>query len=414
MAENVGSVFWEVEIDASGMLRGVRQIDDRLDDLNDNLNDTTRGIRRAFNPARIRRLAGGVAKAVGAATLAFTAFAAAIGQSGKELEVMARLTGVSIERMQALSFAAETMTISGEQLSDMAKDITERMGEFDSLDEGGFNDFIDVMGKTKDEGRLLAKQLETLSGPQVLQYLVTEMEKAGKSTGQISFALEGLASDSTKLIPLFRENGKLLGELESKFNKLASGISADTFKEYKNLSSNMGLATSSFKNFLAEALAPLVPAFDAAAVSIASFFQSFIEGSKEANEFRRQQEAINKLIDEGSTGSGRTRKKTFGSIEAKEINDLLTKNKKIEQQITNLQTKRSKRGPSSLESRIKQREEAEKTKKLLQEELVLNNKKIDQLKAQSAAAQEVFNIRTGTTPEVAASPSTPQTPFLGN
>ncbi len=27
MAENVGSVFWEVEVDTSGMLRGVRQMD---------------------------------------------------------------------------------------------------------------------------------------------------------------------------------------------------------------------------------------------------------------------------------------------------------------------------------------------------------------------------------------------------
>lgn len=40
MAENVGSVFWEVEVDTSGMLRGVRQMDRQLDNFNGQLNQS--------------------------------------------------------------------------------------------------------------------------------------------------------------------------------------------------------------------------------------------------------------------------------------------------------------------------------------------------------------------------------------
>jgi hypothetical protein len=392
MAENVGSVFWEVEVDTSGMLRGVRQMDRQLDDFNGNLNETSRGIRETFNAARMRRLAGGVAKALGAATVAFVAFAAAIGQSGKELEVMARLARVSIEEIQAISFATETMTISGEQFSDMMKDMTEKLGEFASVESGGFMDFVEIMSMTNEEGVKLAEQLQKLSGPQALQYMISQMEDAGISAGSMSLALESVASDSTKLIPLFLKNGELLEANTKKFKELAKGIDADTFREYKTLSSNMGLATGAFKVFLAEGLAPLIPGFDRASQKIAEFFSDLIEGRKAVNEFKRDQEAINKLIDKQTTGSGRTKKTTYGDIKAKEINDLITKNEKIQGNLDKKINERV-RGPSSLE-KLKERKAAqEKYNEKLRAELELNNKKIEQLKAESVAAQRVADIR---------------------
>ena len=403
MAENVGSVFWEVEVDTSGMLRGVRQMDRQLDDFNGQLNQTSRGIRDAFNSARMRRLAGGVAKAVGAATVAFVAFAAAIGQSGKELEVMARLARVSIEEMQAISFATETMTISGEQFSDMMKDMTEKLGEFASVESGGFMDFVEIMSMTNEEGVKLAEQLQKLSGPQALQYMITQMEDAGISAGSMSLALESVASDSTKLIPLFLKNGELLEANTKKFKELAKGIDADTFREYKTLSNNMGLATGAFKVFLAEGLAPLIPGFDKASQKIAEFFSDLIEGRKAANDFKRDQEAINKLIDKKTTGIGRTKRVSYGDIKAKEINDLITKNEKIKKNI-NKKINNRVRGVNSLEKRKERRAAQEKYNETLKAELELNNKKIEQLKSESAAAQRVADIRqkivTGEDPKV--------------
>lgn len=407
MAENVGSVFWEVEVDTSGMLRGVRQMDRQLDDFNGQLNETSQGIRRAFNPARIRRLAGGVAKAVGAATLAFTAFAAAIGNSAKELEVMSRQAGVTIEQFQAIQFATEKYTVSGEQFADITKDMSDKLGEFAAVGTGPFQDYIDVMKLTKDQGRDLANQLQELAGPQAIQFLVSEMESAEVSGAQMTFVLESMGNDLSKLIPLFAQGGKELQELSKKFEDVSGAISADTFKEYKELSGNMGLATTSFKTFLAEALSPLIPAFDAAAVSIAKFFSELTNSTKEGKKAADINERIAEIIGEQINARGRVTK--IASEEAKEINRLLILNEELDSKINKRITAV---GRSAEAARKEQRVNSVAWKA----EIEANDKIIEQLKAESAAAQEVFNIRKGIA-SVTAAPSAgggtnaPQTPF---
>ena len=410
MAENVGSVFWEVEVDTSGMLRGVRQMDRQLDNFNGQLNQTSQSIRNAFNPARVRRLAGGVAKAVGAATLAFTAFAAAIGQSGKELEVMARQAGVTVEEIQAISFATEKYTVSGEQFADITKDMSDKLGEFAAVGTGPFQDYIDVMGMTKDAGRDLAKQLQNLSGPQAIQFLVSEMERVGTTGAQMTFVLESMGNDLSKLAPLFSENGKELDGLTKKFKELSGGIDADTFKEYKELAGNMGLATSSFKTFLAEALSPLIPAFNDASVSIAKFFSELTKSTKESQKSADINDRIAEIIGKQLDRRGRVVK--IASKEADEINKLLLLNEKLNSKVDE---RIQGIGRSAVQARKNQAENSTAWKA----EIAANDKIIQQLKEQSAAAEDVFNLRNGIEPkaplEVAVTPKIQksQGPFEG-
>ena len=136
------------------------------------------------------------------------------------MEIASNRTGDSVERLQELAFASNTVGISLEKLGDIGKDTNEKIGEFLATGGGGFKDFIDVMDLTAQEASDLAHEFSNMSGTEVLQAMVTRMEQAGISTSKMSFALEGMASDTTDLIPLLKNGGEATKELASQFNDL--------------------------------------------------------------------------------------------------------------------------------------------------------------------------------------------------
>lgn len=155
-----------------------------------------------------------------AATALSIAFAAVARQSSiyaKELLVAAERSNETVENMQAQAFAANTVGISLEKLGDIGKDTQEKIGEFLATGGGGFQDFADVMGLSADRAKEFAEGLQGLSSNQILQTLVNEMERGGVSGQQMSFALEGLASDATDLLPLLKNNGLAMRDLSDEF-----------------------------------------------------------------------------------------------------------------------------------------------------------------------------------------------------
>ena len=148
--------------------------------------------------------------------------------------------------MQSLAFATNTVGISLEKLGDISKDTNEKVAEFIATGGGGFQDFADVMGLTALEARKVAEEFESMSGPDVLQSMVTQMELAGVSTGRMSFALEGMASDATDLIPLLKDNGESVKSLREEFDELNVSLSAADVSKIKEVSTELEKATSIF------------------------------------------------------------------------------------------------------------------------------------------------------------------------
>ena len=188
-----------------------------------------------------------------ASAIAVTAVAAAVGiainQAGKfaiELEVAANRSGESVESMQSLAFAASTVGISLEKLGDISKDTNEKIGEFLATGGGGFQDFIDVLGLTAIEARATAEEFERLSGPEILQAMTDRMQTAGISAERMSFALEGVASDATDLIPLLRDNGKELKTLREEFDELNITLSRADLEKIKEVDKALDKASLTF------------------------------------------------------------------------------------------------------------------------------------------------------------------------
>lgn len=236
---------------------------DQAKNKNDKLNVTFRGLAGAASFA---------AKTIGVATAALVAYATVQGRAIRETEVMANVAGLSVDEFRQMSFVMGTVGITAEKFGDIMKDTQERIGDFLATGGGPFQDYADVMALTKDEAISLAEEFKTMSGQEVLQAMVTRMNDAGKSTQEMSFALEGMASDATRLIPLLKENGKQAKALGEQFTKIDSPLTDEEREQFKELATNVELARSSFTNFLNNAIAPFLPAINKATQALAEFF----------------------------------------------------------------------------------------------------------------------------------------------
>lgn len=185
--------------------------------------------------------------AVAAMNAAVIATAKVAAEYAKEIKTAATLTNVSVESMQALSYATNTVGISMEKMSDISKDTSEKIGEFLNTGGGGFQDFADAMGMSEEQAAATAKEFQGMAGPDVLQAMVSQMESAGVNSEQMSHALEGMASDTTNLIPLLKDGGKAIKELKQHFYETNVVLSETDITKLGELSSSFSDLSSTFK-----------------------------------------------------------------------------------------------------------------------------------------------------------------------
>lgn len=212
------------------------------------------------------------ATAVIAVKAALDAMVLSSAQNRMELEQLSRQAKLTTGEFQALSFAAKQYGVTGEQVADISKDIADRLGEFATAGTGTFQDFLDVMGMTKQEGQALAKEFQTMSSDQVIGQMVKRMEEAGASGNQMTFVLESMGNDLSKLSPLFADNGKELKALTGAYKDANSqmAITAEQADELKKVSTSFDLMTAGISNATTAISATLAP-------SLNEFFNSVIE-----------------------------------------------------------------------------------------------------------------------------------------
>lgn len=201
-----------------------------------------------------------VTKLATAGTAAAAAIGLAVNQAIEfniELTKAASRADVSIEKMQGLAFATKTVGIDLEKLGDISKDTREKVGDFLNTGGGGFQDFADALKLTADETQTLALRFKDLSGPEILQQMVNMMQEAEISAVQMSHALEGMASDTTDLIPLLIDNGKELERLEGRYNDLGVTITKIDSEKIKALSEETSIFAATVEGSMTKATAVL-------------------------------------------------------------------------------------------------------------------------------------------------------------
>jgi len=245
--------------------QGVSQASRELDRLTDSSGKAESSL------GKMTAVAATAAAAYTAVSGAISAMVLASAKAAKETENLARQARLSTKEFKALEFAANQYGVTGEQVADISKDIADKLGEFATAGTGPFQDFLDVMGMTKQQGVALAREMQHLSGDQVVGELVRRMEEAGASGNQMTFVLESMGNDLSKLIPLYANNSSELRKLKGAFNDINGqiAITAEQSAELKKVSASYDLMTKSVGNATQAISATLAP-------SMNEFFNSVI------------------------------------------------------------------------------------------------------------------------------------------
>jgi len=204
----------------------LKETERRLDQLDSSVTKTENSLVKMGRAGAVSALAAAAAiSTLSATTVVFA----------RELEIASNRANTTVEEMQSLSFAANTVGISLEKIGDISKDTNEKIGEFIATGGGGFVDFVDVMKLSRAEANVLAREFQKLSGPEVLERMVSLMEDAGVSGNQMSFALEGVASDATDLLPLLKDNANELNRLKGEFESLGVTLTQEQIDRIKTV-----------------------------------------------------------------------------------------------------------------------------------------------------------------------------------
>ena len=214
-----------------------------------------------------KKVAGGLlnlAKGALAVNAAISAMVLISAKNRKSLELLSNQAKTSAEDFQALSFATSQYGVNAEQIADISKDISDKVAEFSIAGTGAFQDYADTLKLTKEEAREAAQEFTTMSSQEVIGKMVSEMEKAGVSASDMTFALESVGNDLSKLQPLFAGNSTELDKLKKRFNDVndslqITGVQADKLKE---VSTSFELMTTQIGNASTSISATLAPVMD--------------------------------------------------------------------------------------------------------------------------------------------------------
>lgn len=223
------------------------------------------------------RLASFARRAKIAATAAATALAgAALSMTrstvtaANEISQLAQVANATPEVFQRWSAASSTVGIEQEKLADILKDVNDRVGDFLQTGGGPMADFFENIAPRVG---VTADQFARLSGPEALQLYVDSLERAGVSQQEMTFYLEAMASDATRLIPLLQNGGAEMGRLGEQAQQLGAVLDSDAIAAMRRSELalvSMGQVFTGIRNKVAVALAPSLAAMANAFVALAS------------------------------------------------------------------------------------------------------------------------------------------------
>ena len=345
------------------------KLDAKTAKLDAKLKKSTDGLEKLENKTNradggLKKLGGG-AKIAGAAILKTAVAAAALAgavsamvissaNGRRELEILAKQAKTSAKDFQALSFATSRYGINAEQIADISKDIADKVGEFSAAGTGAFQDYADVMKLTKDGAMDAAREFEGLSSQEILGTMVSRMEEANVSGDKMTFVLESLGNDASRLIPLFKGNSKELLELKKRFNDVNDSlqITGTQAAALQDVSNTFTLMTSSMGNASTAISATLAPVFD-------DFFNDIIDIVPDATQTII--DFVNSFLDAENITSiaGVTKEIAASNKEIAMQKGIIDKD---------LNPRATKAAKSILKTEIKRKEELETQLVLLQEQ----------------------------------------------
>ena len=241
-------------------------------------------LQKTFNDSA-KNAAKWSAAMVAAAAAASAAIFASASSQAKELSILSTAANTTVSDFQQMAFATKRFGIEQEKLGDILKDVNDRVGDFTATGGGELADFFE---KIAPKVGVTADSFKELSGAESLQLFVSTLEKANVSQKEMTFYMEAMATDSTRLIPLLTENGKQLQIMSERANALGlslSDIDAQKISDARESVSEMGDVISGVTQQLALQFAPVIDQVAEKIVDSAISMKGFETAAQDAFDF---------------------------------------------------------------------------------------------------------------------------------
>lgn len=255
-SQAIGSLFVALGLDTAAFTAGVKQVQGKLTGLAAGMTGKV-GKSATDLGEKLSVVSAGMA-ALGAAALGIVNTTA---QAGVEIDRQARIANASAREFQLMAAGAKKVGIEQDKLSDILKDVNDRVGEFNQTGGGPMKDFFENIAPKVG---ITADAFKGLSGPQALQLYISSLERAGVSQQEMTFYLEAMASDSTALLPLLRNNGAEMARLGAAADATGAIMSDKAIAASKGFMAEMDRLKSGavgLRNGLAESLLPAFTSF---------------------------------------------------------------------------------------------------------------------------------------------------------
>lgn len=263
----------------------------------------------------------GLAKGFGVASVAagglatgLTALTVNAADNAREIKNLSAVAGVGVEEFQKMAFAAKDVGIEQDKLSDILKDVNDKVGDFLTTGAGGMVDFFEQVAPKVG---ITADAFRDLNSREALQLYIDSLEKANLSQAEMTFQLEAIASDATALLPLLRNNGKELNNLGDEAERLGAVLSEADIRELSEAAKNIDRLKTAFASLGNELAKNVAPKLTGIVDGITEFYKEL--NDKEAQETAKEIESrmagiqMELLLANGQLGVMKTRIKDIKS-----------------------------------------------------------------------------------------------------
>lgn len=237
----------------------------------------------------------------GVALAGVSAFAAFNNSAGRmtDLQRQADIAGLTANDFNVAAQAAKEYGIEQGKLSDVLKDVNDRLGEYRETGGGEMAEFFE---KIAPKVGLTLEAFEGLNSSEALQLYVTALQDAKLPQQQMTYYMEALADDATALVPVFGKSGEALDAMGERMRKLGVNIDDDLLASTRAARGDIALISEALRtNFdqailqMGPSLANLAKAFVPVAGGIATVLEKITEWTDVAGKSARS------LIDNSET-----------------------------------------------------------------------------------------------------------------
>jgi lambda family phage tail tape measure protein len=231
------------------------------------MDKASQNAKKNMNEIKVSTIAAGVAigefagNVIGSIPGALQHMITGAAESAKEITNLSRVAGLSTTDFQKLAAGAATVGVEQDKLSDILKDVNDKVGDFMNTGGGALQDFFTAIAPKVG---VTAEQFKKLNSADALQLYVTSLQKANVSQSEMTFYMEAIANDATALVPLLKNGGKGFADLGNAAEAAGAIMSGETIQAAQDFNAQLvvlGQYVDSAKISLAAEFLPVVAQF---------------------------------------------------------------------------------------------------------------------------------------------------------